>query len=169
MTLKGNIQDAWARWKIARIEQQIAGLGSFTNNGLAGSTWQKNASITVSFDGTRHTILCTGAGVAANPSWLDSSGNITEPGLYATILLTSFATSFTTNPQDIIIVNPVSGGQDYHFDNNQPLHGNYPDPFDMFALSAADLPYQPFWWVYTNTDATGGISVNPFVIQYLAL
>jgi hypothetical protein len=120
-----------------------------------------DADTSILADGTAHGGLALI--MATPPSWMDTSGNITEPGLYALGLAVFLEVSFTTP------------GLYAEVQGNGPIGAN-PIAMDglvagenlvsyVVALGAGDVPFNTAFQVPMPTDATGEIQIQTQCFQ----
>jgi hypothetical protein len=140
-----------------------------TEGGTGGSTLgsrtdfvQSDAGTGIACDGSTHSF---GVRMATPPAWLDTSGNILSPGLYAigvyvshntnpttTGLLAAIEGAFYTNGLIGIdlMSSPTFAGQGFE---------------ETVALGAGDVPVSADMAIVVPTDATGVVEVRAFIIR----
>lgn len=121
--------------------------------------------VNVPCDGSSHIVA---ASTVSPPSWLDSSGNVIEPGLYACGAQVGVSTPPTATGLIFRVASWGNAGDWLYAMDDLALAPGVIGQDETLALVAGDLSYPATVVVKSPTDATGVIQARAYIQRLLS-
>lgn len=131
-------------------------LGNYSTDFVGSSL-----SISVPMDGASHSVPVINN---SPPDWINGSGAILLPGLYALCIVVGITTPPTTPGLYSVINSAFNISQVFPIDGIVAMNSSH-CLLDIQSLSTGDLPYPTNGNVKIQTDVTGVLNVSPFIIR----